>query len=125
AVRAEQEATKMLMARGEMTAEQAAQAAIPFIYDASTPRAIIDEDLNVRRPCFPRGEAYRAQLSGILAWEAYSRLPQIKAPTLVIHGQNDRLVPPGNGQLIAQRIPGAKLVLLPNAGHIFPTDQSE
>jgi 3-oxoadipate enol-lactonase len=43
----------------------------------------------------------------------------------VIHGENDRLVPPGNGKLIAERIPGAKLVMLPNASHIFPTDQAE
>jgi 3-oxoadipate enol-lactonase len=125
AVRAEPQVTQMLMARGYQSPDEAAEAALPFIYDAATPRARIDEDLAVRRPWFPRPEAYIAQLTGILAWEAYSRLPEIKAPTLVIHGQNDRLVPPGNGQLIAQRIPGAKLVLLPNAGHIFPTDQSE
>jgi 3-oxoadipate enol-lactonase len=123
AVRAEQEATKMLTARGEMTPEQAAEAAIPFIYDAATPRTIIDEDLNVRRPWFPRGEAYRAQLAGIFAWEAYSRLDRIKAPTLVIHGENDRLVPPGNGELIAQRISGSQLVILKKASHIFPADQ--
>ena len=125
AVRSEPEATQMLMSRGYMTAEQAAEAALPFIYDASTPRARIDEDLAIRRPWFPRPEAYTAQLTGILAWEAYSRLAQITTPTLVIHGENDRLVPPGNGKLIAQSIPGAKLVLLPHAGHIFPTDQSD
>ena len=68
--------------------------------------------------------AYVAQLQGILAWEAYSRLPQLKVPTLVIHGENDRLVPLGNGQQIAARIPGARLVMLPHASHIFPTDQS-
>jgi len=101
------------------------QAAIPFVYDPGTSREKIDEDLNVRRPWFPRAEAYSAQLQGILAWEAYSRLDQINTPTLVIHGENDLMVPPGNGELIANRIPGAKLVLIPNAGHIFTTDQPE
>jgi len=125
AVRAKPEANEMLMTRAKMTPEEAAQAAIPFIYDPGTPREKIDEDLNVRRPWFPRRDAYTAQLQGILAWEAYSRLDQITAPTLVIHGEHDELVPPGNGELIAQRIPGAKLVLLPNAGHIFTTDQPE
>jgi len=125
AVRAEADATQMIMARGQMAPEEAAQAAVPFIYDSGTPRARIDEDLAMRRPWFPRAEAYQAQLQGIIAWEAYSRLPQITAPTLVIHGETDRLVPPGNGKLIAERIPGAKLVLIPNAGHIFPTDQPE
>jgi pimeloyl-ACP methyl ester carboxylesterase len=34
-------------------------------------------------------------------------------------------VPPANGQLIADRIPGAKLVILSQASHIFTTDQPE
>ena len=125
AVRAEPEVNKMLTARGYMSPEDAARAAIPYIYDPTTPRERIEEDLAVRRPWFPRGEAYNAQLQGIFQWEAYSRLAQIKAPTLVIHGEHDRLVPPGNGELIAERIPGTKLVLLQNASHIFTTDQPE
>jgi pimeloyl-ACP methyl ester carboxylesterase len=43
---------------------------------------------------------------------------------LVIHGENDELVPPANAKLIAARIPGAKLTLIPNASHIFLTDQT-
>jgi len=125
AIQAAPEVGQMLMARGVLSPEEAAEAAIPFVYDSSTPRARIDEDLNVRRPWFPRAEAYMAQLQGILAWEAYRRLPQIATPTLVIHGENDRLVPAGNGKLIAGRIPGAKLVMLAHASHIYPTDQTE
>ena len=125
AVRAEPEATQMLMARTKMSAEEAAEASVPFVYDAATPRERIDEDLAVRRPWFPRLEGYTAQLQGILAWEAYSRLPQIAVPTLVIHGESDRLVPAGNARLIAERIPGAKLVMIPHASHLFLTDQTE
>jgi len=124
-VRAEAEATQMLMRRDKMSPEQAAEAAVPFIYDPTTPRERIDEDLAIRRPWFPTPEGYAAQLQGILAWEAYSRLGQIVAPTLVIHGESDRLVPPGNANLIAQRIPGAKLVMIPHASHLFLTDQTE
>jgi 3-oxoadipate enol-lactonase len=64
-------------------------------------------------------------LQGIIAWEAYSRIAGIAAPTLVIHGETDQLVPAANGKLIAGRIPGAKLVLIPRASHIFSTDQPE
>jgi 3-oxoadipate enol-lactonase len=124
AVRAEPEVNQLLMNRGSMTSEQAAVAAIPFIYDPDTPRDRIDEDLAIRRPWLPRPEAYAAQLQGILAWESHSRLPQLKVATLVIHGETDRLVPLGNGKLIAARIPGAKLVTLPHASHIFTTDQT-
>ena len=125
AVRAEPEVTQLLLARGQMAPEEAAAAAIPFIYDVGTPRARINEDLAVRRDWFPRREAYMNQLMGILAWEAFSRLDQIKAPTVVIHGNADRLVPAGNGQLIAARIPNARLVLIPHASHIFLTDQPD
>jgi 3-oxoadipate enol-lactonase len=125
AVRAEAEAIQMLMTRNKMSPEQAAEAAVPFIYDPTTPRERIDEDIAIRRPWFPRPEAYTAQLQGILAWEAYSRLSGIAAPTLVIHGESDRLVPPGNAKLIAERIPGAKLVMIPHASHLFLTDQTE
>lgn len=124
AVQAEPEVTQILMNRGSMTPEQAALAAIPYIYDAGTPRDRVEEDITIRRPWFPRPEAYNAQLHGILGWEAYSRLPQIDLKTLVIHGESDRLVHPGNGALIASRIPGAKLVTIPHASHIFPTDQT-
>jgi 3-oxoadipate enol-lactonase len=124
AVRAEPEVSALLMNRGSMTPEEAATAAIPYIYDPGTPRERIDEDLAIRRPWLPQPDGYTAQLQGILAWEAYSRLPEVTSPTLVIHGETDRLVPIGNGELIASRIPGAKLVRLPHASHIFPTDQT-
>lgn len=122
-VRAEPAANDALRARATMTMEEAEQAFIPFLYDASTPRAVVDEDLAKRRACYPTVEGYTAQLQGIFTWQAYDRLPQITAPTLVIHGANDRLVPPGNGQLIASRIPGARLVIIPAANHLFTTDQ--
>ncbi len=123
AVRAEPEVTQLLMNRGQMSPDEAAEAAIPFIYDAGTPRQRIDEDFAVRKDWLPRPEAYINQLMGIFTWEAYSRLDRVQAATLVIHGEADRLVPPGNGKLIAARIPNAKLVLIPHAGHIFSTDQ--
>jgi 3-oxoadipate enol-lactonase len=125
AVRAEPEAIQMLMRREKMSPEQAAEAAVPFIYDPTTARARIDEDLAIRRPWFPSSEGYAAQLQGILGWESYSRINQIVAPTLVIHGESDRLIPPGNANLIAERLPGAKLVMIPHASHLFLTDQTE
>ena len=123
AVRAEPEVGQVLMNRGSMSPDEAAVAALKYIYDPHTSMERIEEDLEVRRPWLPRPEAYVAQLQGVLAWESYSRLPQIACPTLVIHGETDRLVPPGNGEVIAGRIRGAKLVKLPDASHIFPTDQ--
>jgi len=123
AVQAEPEAIQMLFRRDESPGEKA-EAAVPFIYDASTPRERIDQDLAVLGEWYPNPQGFAAQLQGILAWEAFSRLPQISSPTLVIHGANDRLIPSANADLIASRISGAQLVKLANASHIFMTDQS-
>ena len=43
---------------------------------------------------------------------------RIDAPALVVHGELDRVVPVANGRLLAERMPHAELVLLPDAGHV-------
>jgi 3-oxoadipate enol-lactonase len=122
AVQAEPKVLEILMRRG-MTPEEAKEAIIPFIYDSGTPRERIDEDMAIRMKWYPTTQGYTSQLQGIMGWEAYSRLAQITAPTMVIHGETDMLIPHANGGLISERIPRAKLVLIPCAGHIFATDQ--
>jgi 3-oxoadipate enol-lactonase len=124
AVRAEKTVTDILFARG-MTFEQSRNAILPYIYDAATPRDKVEEDLTFRRRCLPTQAGYMAQLQAILAWQSYDRLATIKAPTLVIHGTSDALVPQANGKLIADRIPNAKLVLIEHASHLFTTDQTD
>jgi pimeloyl-ACP methyl ester carboxylesterase len=47
-------------------------------------------------------------------------LPQTKAPTLVIHGADDPLVPLAAGEDTARSIPGARLVVIERMGHSLP-----
>jgi pimeloyl-ACP methyl ester carboxylesterase len=47
-------------------------------------------------------------------------LPGVKAPTLVIHGADDPLLPLAAGEDTAASVPGAKLVVLPRMGHALP-----
>jgi len=122
AVQAEPEALQALLRR-DVTPEQAKETIIPFIYDPATPRERIDEDMAIRMKWYPTAQGYMGQLQGIFGWEAYSRIEQITAPTLILHGETDRLVPSANARLIAEKIPASKLVLIPHASHIFETDQ--
>jgi 3-oxoadipate enol-lactonase len=122
AVRAEAAVLEILVRQG-MTPEESREAITPFIYDLGTPRERIDEDMAIRMKWYPTPQGYAGQLQGIFGWEAYSRIAQISVPTLVVHGETDRLIPAANAKLIAERIPGAKLVLIPHASHIFETDQ--
>lgn len=119
------EAVAMLGSRGEMTPEQAAEASIPFNYDAGTPRERIEEDWAVRLPLATTPTGYLAQVQGTMGWNGLPRISSIAVPTLVVHGEGDRLVPLDNGQIIARSIPGAELVTIPNANHLFFTDQPE
>jgi pimeloyl-ACP methyl ester carboxylesterase len=64
-------------------------------------------------------ETLGLQMMAIAQFDAYDRLPQIKAKTLVIHGDVDMLVPPQNGKTLAERIPGTELKTLPGAAHMF------
>jgi len=73
-----------------------------------------------RKPTSP--EAVARQVAAIMRWTSWDRLPEISAPTLVLHGAADPLIPAQNGALIAERIPGARLRMLPGVGHLVPTE---
>jgi pimeloyl-ACP methyl ester carboxylesterase len=72
-----------------------------------------------------RAYAYTNQINAIWAFDAYDRLPQISAPTLVLTGKDDVLIPPENSQMIAERIPGARLIEFEQAGHLFFIEKAE
>ena len=89
----------------------------------SSQRAVIEGlyDLVNRHPTPPH--AVQGHLKAIDAFDACADLPRIQAPTLVITGEGDPLIPAENSRLIASRIPGAQLVLLPEASHFFWIEQ--
>jgi pimeloyl-ACP methyl ester carboxylesterase len=60
-----------------------------------------------------------------MSHDALSRLRAITAPTLVVHGEEDRIVPPANARSLALGIPDAELHLWPEAGHMYMTDRPE
>jgi len=64
-------------------------------------------------------EAIMAQVDAVMSHQATDRLSSIKSPTLVITGDADLLIPPANSDLIASKIPGARLVKIPGGTHGF------
>ena len=119
------EALAMLGDRGELTPREAAEASLPFNYAPGTPRERIEQDWEVRLPLAASPTGYLAQLTGTSSWSGLPRLSSISASTLVVHGEDDRLVPADNGRMLAEAIDGAELVLVPAANHILMTDQPE
>jgi 3-oxoadipate enol-lactonase len=125
AVSADAKVLQTLMARATMTPEEGVEAMVPYIYDAETPRARIDEDLAIRRGNYATTAGYMGQVQAIMAWTSLDRLKDIQAPTLIIHGETDELVPPENARILATHIRNSRLVMLPRASHILTTDQPE
>ncbi len=69
---------------------------------------------------YPSGlPAYKAQLAAFKAHDAYSRLPSLQMPSLILVGDRDILIPPDNSRILARIIPGAQLKVIKGAGHIF------
>jgi len=64
-------------------------------------------------------EAIMAQVDAVMSHKATDRLGDIAAPTLVITGDADLLIPPVNSDVIARAIPGARLVRIPGGTHGF------
>lgn len=50
---------------------------------------------------------------------SWNFLSKIEAPTLVLHGSDDEINPTANGEILSQRIPGARLQLMEGAGHYY------
>jgi len=74
---------------------------------------------SVAKPMSP--ESYQRQLvacMGHFRQGVADRLAQIAAPTLVVHGDYDPLIPYPNGKYLAEHIKGARLITLPGVGHI-------
>jgi pimeloyl-ACP methyl ester carboxylesterase len=64
-------------------------------------------------------EAILGQVAAVMGHRATDRLHQIAAPTLVLTGDADLLIPPGNSDVLARNIPGAKLVKIAGGSHGF------
>ena len=64
---------------------------------------------------------FARQFGAILAaGNRLSTLPSVRAPTLVIHGSEDPLIPPKAGRATAALVPGARLRMIEGMGHDLP-----
>jgi 3-oxoadipate enol-lactonase len=94
---------------------------LSLTYHPLTPKKLIQEDLALMGT--PDPAVYQAQLAAIASWECFSRLPEISVPTLLLHGDTDQRIPFDNSPLIASQIPGAKVLGIAGAGHMFLTEK--
>jgi 3-oxoadipate enol-lactonase len=66
-----------------------------------------------------------AQLEAVTGHDTSSRLGDIAAPTLILHGSDDRILPVGNAHHLAALMPEARLEILDGVGHLFWWERPE
>lgn len=69
--------------------------------------------------------AYRAAMRSLSRFDSRKWLPQINVPTLIISGTEDTTVSPQQQKTLAELIPGARQICIPNAGHAVNIDQAD
>jgi poly(3-hydroxyalkanoate) depolymerase len=105
----------------------AAQRIVPVIAGGRTRRdpRVLDEHLAERLANPPSSRGYLDQLYAVTGWSSLPWLGAVRHPTLILHGDNDPLVPLTNARRMAALMPQATLRVVPRGGHLFLVDEPE
>jgi len=106
--------------RGDLTVEEVARMTIPLLltekFLKSNPgvEEFVFQQIT-RTPISP--QAFARQLNAIMNFNSWGRLLYIKAPTLILQGKQDILVPPQNAPILNKAIPGSRMVYFKDSAH--------
>ena len=99
------------------------------VADAMLPKMVVSDALKpaVREIMMSASPEYVRDALKAMATrpDSSSLLPQIRVPALIVVGDQDTITPPSDAERMARAIPGAKLVTIPNAGHLANYEQPE
>lgn len=91
-----------------------------FVENAVSARGELVETLVARRSANPPDPVgWQGQAAASASFDAWDRIDRIDRETLVLAGDADNVVDWRNSQLLAERIPGARLRVFPGSGHLF------
>jgi 3-oxoadipate enol-lactonase len=101
----------------EQAARRGLEAATSEHYRAENPEEF-ERIVEKRHSDSPTLASYYAQAKAGWRFDGSAQAGRIGSPALVVHGAQDRLVPPSNARALAEAIPGAALRILDRAGHL-------
>jgi pimeloyl-ACP methyl ester carboxylesterase len=76
-------------------------------------------------PQYQAQVAAGAGMAALTDEQVDQRMAAIQVPTLIVFGEFDQVVPPGNADLMAAKIADAQVKIIPGSGHIFPIEDPE
>jgi len=86
---------------------------------------LIEEFLAARKAHLPPRAAWQRQFAACLSFETESRLGSLCAPTLILTGDDDPIVPAENSYRLAATIPHSRLRVFPGARHLVFIERAE
>ena len=104
-----------LDAIANQTPREIAEARAPALVSAAASPRLLAELTDIMAEIRPGGYAAAAVALGTT--DLTDRLADVRVPTLVVCGELDQVTPPDTSRLLAQRIPDARLAIIPGAGH--------
>lgn len=122
AVAAPPESMKMLAGRAGMTPAEAGREAWKLSFSDEyirTHQSQLENNLQRAITHVTPRFAYERHLQATMTLRVFKHLKEITAPTLVVTGRDDILIPAANSEIIAREIPGVELTIFENAGHGF------
>ena len=70
-----------------------------------------------------RGAAFTDALRAVIRFDIRDRLAEIEAPTLIVWGSDDRIIPVRAGYSLHRRIPGSRLEIFERTGHVLQLER--
>jgi 3-oxoadipate enol-lactonase len=125
--------TAEIAAARRATAEKVRDADSSVVVDAMAPKMLSPANRDEAMAAAVRDFMVPSNPEGVIGAllgmaerpDARNWLGKIRVPTLVIAGAEDTIIPPSESEAMAEAIPGAKLTLIPKAGHLVAFERPE
>jgi 3-oxoadipate enol-lactonase len=124
AARPEREAGRAFALETDDWAERM-EALAQFAFSAAAGPDLVGPFIEKKARDVQDSEGYRGQIAAALAHDTYDRLPGIACPTLILTGDDDRVIPAASSDVLHERIPGSRLAVVSGAGHLFFLEQPD
>ena len=111
-------------AHGKLTDEEITTMRVNYCFPAEFQQAHPDDvayflEKTARNMMSP--DHFNRQLQAVMVFNSARFLKNVQAPTLILHGKQDELTPPGNAEILAKYISGARVAYSEQCGHALYT----
>lgn len=114
---------ELLQRMPRLTPEEALRAAVENALSPTSRAAdptLVDRIVTMRLQVAQDPAGWQAQAAAGTTYDGGDRLSTITAPTLIVHGDDDQVLAPENAEILQRLLPDARLVRLPEVGHLAP-----